>query len=284
MNVYGEILFAENAVMGGVILYITALISEKLFGSRGYVFSGKGKIKIALGSVMCGAFSFVIFIPAVMELAAAAEAGFAFFVCFLVLGKNILWKKVIVFILVTYSMGGITMALLLITKNSGMYTMTGIYTGDMKAGMLALFTGISLFAAKKTVEAVSRRKFYREHVFDAVIHIENMVFDVKAFLDTGNSLKEPVRGLSVAVASDELWKRLETSGAVKLERICVIPYETVKSRGIFEAVRIDYMMLNGRKCSRCAVAKGDGDFKVTDRMETGIECGLLLSRDMICSM
>ena len=31
---------------------------------------------------MCGAFSFVIFIPAVMELAAAAEAGFAFFVCF----------------------------------------------------------------------------------------------------------------------------------------------------------------------------------------------------------
>ena len=31
------------------------------------------------------------------------------------------------------------MALLLITKNSGMYTMTGIYTGDMKAGNAGAF-------------------------------------------------------------------------------------------------------------------------------------------------
>lgn len=283
MNVYGEILFAENAVMGGVILYITSLISEKLFDRGKKMPAGdfNSNVRMVVGGIMCGAFSFVIFIPLNIIWGIVIEASFALLVCCVVLGKRALWKKALTFIIVTYFMGGIVMGLLLITQNSGIYTMSGVYTGDMKAAMLAVFTAASLLLAKKTIAVVSDRKFYSEHIFDVTLYIGDATFNTKAFLDTGNTLKEPVSSIPVAVASDILWEEIIGSEKTGSERVCVIPYETVESKGILMGIKIDNIAVNGIKTGKCAIAKGDGSFKIWFDEKADEKPGLLICREMV---
>lgn len=270
--VYGEILFAENLIIGFVLLCITAGIFKINFSDR-YV-----KLRLVAGSILCGIFSLTIFLPVKMPAAIAMEAAFAFTVCAVVLGREKLWKKALTFILVTYFAGGVTMALLLATQNDGLYNISGIYTGDMKAGMLALFIGATFFVSKQIIKTVYNKRFYQEHIFNVIISIGGYEEEAKAFLDTGNGLREPISGRNVAVASDSLWEKFEKIGAVTPERVCLIPYESIGVRGILMAVRTDSIKVEKRVLKKCIIAKGDDNLSIGDGEADG--CSLLLSKGM----
>lgn len=270
MEVYGEIFIVENALIGGVALYVTGGVLRIGFGDP------RRRIRLVFGSLMCGVFSFVIFIRVAVPLMILLEIAFSFFVCMTVFGRRILWKKAVAFILTTYFMGGITMALLLVTGNNGFYTATGIYTGDMKAGFLAVFIGFSVFTLKQIIRTVGKRKFYDEHVMPVKIFIGGFSEEVKGFFDTGNALKDPISGKAVAVASEELWRKLMASEKVTEERTCLIPYESIGKKGLLTAVRTDYMNIDGRRFGGSIIAKGDDNFSIDN--DEG--CSLLLSKYM----
>lgn len=273
MVVYGEILFAENMIIGGVILYITGEIHGLSASSK------MQKLRVSAGSLLCGLFSMIIFLPVRMPLTLLAEAGFAMGVCYVVFGRQKLWQRALTFLLVTYFMGGMTMGLLLLTHNSGMYTAVGIYTGDMKASLLALFVGITLFTSKQVIKTVANKKFYRQHRYTVCILLGEIQLQAEAFLDTGNGLRDPISGKSVAVADEKLWQRMEEHGLLQEERFCVIPYEAVGGGGILEAVRVDALHIGDRRIKGCVIAKGDRAVDLGEKEATG--CELLLSRDMM---
>ena len=270
--VYGEILFIENFVIGCVLLYITAEIFKVRFTVL------KDKIRFVLGGVMCGIFSMEIFLPLPMYFTVISEIMFAFAVCFVVLGKERIWKKALTMILVTYFMGGLTVGLLLITQNPGIYTASGIYTGDMKAAFLALFIGMGTFTAKQIMKTVASRKFYEEHVFDVKIFIGDEVFETKGFFDTGNQLTDPINGKPVAVAQESLWSRFEDEGAVSDDRIGIVPYEAIGTKGIMMSLRVDFIEISGRRLRGNVIAKGSREFNIYGKAANG--CELLLSKDM----
>lgn len=315
MIVYGELLFLENAVIGGVLLYVTA----EIYGGFGVQ---RGAWRFLAGSVMCGLFSLAIFLPPPIlfgislrvPVMMTLEAAFAVVVCAVVFGcdvrgsggcreswnkcrrswkggimsgwRRLPWRRSLTFLLVTYFMGGFTMALLLVTDNTGIYTAAGIYTGDMKAGMLALFIAIGVFTAKRIICTVRNRKFYSQHLYEARIVAENRIIDTKAFLDTGNNLRDPVSGRPAAVASDGLWRRMEEMGMIVENRYCIIPYEAVGSSGLLEGLRIDTIELNertdgkkrGRRIRNAVIVKG-GKEAFSSGHASG--CELLLSKEMI---
>lgn len=272
MIVYGEILLAENIVVGCAILYITA----QVLGIG--ISKTRTKAGIGAGSLMCGIFSLLIFVRANMTAVVLMEIGFAFLVCWTAFGRDKLWKKAFTFILTTYFMGGITMALLFLTKNNGVYTAAGVYTGDMKAGLLAVFLALCLVTSKQIIKTARNRKFYEEHVFDVEIVMGSFTANVKAFWDTGNGLTEPVSGSAVAVASKALWERLRAAESFGEDRIRLIPYESIGSKGVLTAVRVDFLKVNGRIIRRCVVARGDDSFKI-DACGSG-QYDLLLSKQM----
>lgn len=272
MVVYGEMLILENIITGSVLLYITG----EVFGTGFDTFFKK--LRLAAGGILCGAFSLVIFCPVKMPLTVFMEAIFALFVCLIVFGKKGWYKKTVVFILATYFMGGITMGLLLVSGNTGIYTVSGVYTGDMKAAVLAMFTAAFFAVSKQMIRVVYRTKFYGEHSFDAVIAAGEKKIEAAAFMDTGNALKDPVTGKPAAVAGVKLWKRMEAEGMIMKERFCVIPYRTVGSAGLMEAVRVDYVMV-GEKCIRnCIIARNDKEFCLN--LSGNENCELLISKAM----
>ena len=238
--IYGDILIAENMVIGGVIMYITAEIHRRWHPDRFFI------CRFAAGCVMCGLFSLTVFMHAGVPAKMTAEACFALLLCLAVFGKHKLAVVSTTFVLVTYFMGGFTMGLLLLTENSGVYTGTGIYTGDMKAGMLALFTALFTVTAKQAVILVRRKRFSEEHVFDVELIIGEMSIRTSGFVDTGNQLKDPVSGKPVAVADSSVWKKLSEAGAMTGERMCLIPYETVDGSGLMYGVRSDRIRIYRR--------------------------------------
>lgn len=272
MIVYGDFLFIENFMIGVVLLYITSEIFNISLSSN------VSRLRVVTGGILCGIFSMTVFLPVRMPITVLLEILFALCVCLVVFGHKKLWHKALVFILVTYFMGGLTMGLLFVTKNQGIYAASGIYTGDMKAGFLALFIGIGLFTAKQIIKTVSAKKFYEEHVFDVSIDIDGMIFNTKGFFDTGNQLFDPISGKPVAVAQESLWQRFEEAHVILPQRMGVVPYEAIGADGLMETLRVDDMRIAGRRLKGNIIAKGDKTFDLDGKAAAG--CELLLSKYM----
>lgn len=264
MTVYGELLFIENMIIGWVLLYLTGEICGRRVGGgqdRGVMHrSCTYKWRLLIGAAMCGVFSLIIFLNIRAPVTIFMELCFAFMVCWATFGMKgqgytkCTLRYTITFILVTYFIGGMTMGLLLLTRNNGIYTAVGIYTGDMKAALLALFIGMSTMTVKQVIKAVRKKKLYEENTYDVVIHHGDKTIDTKAFLDTGNHLKEPITGKPVAVASEELWNEMQGAG-LHNPGLVVIPYETIGARGLLEGVRIDQIDIGEMRIKGCIIAK-----------------------------
>lgn len=285
--IYGDILIAENMVIGGVIMYITAELHRRWHPDRFFIG------RFAAGCVLCGLFSLTVFISAGVIAKMAAEACFALLLCLEVFGAHKLAVVSATFVLVTYFMGGFTMGLLLLTENSGVYTGTGIYTGDMKAGVLALFTALFTVTAKRAVILARRKRFSEEHVFDVEMIIGEISIRTSGFVDTGNQLRDPISGKPVAVADSSVWSKLSEAGALTGERMCLIPYETVDGSGLMYGVRSDRIRIYRRQeggprdeaakdgdgsaadVRGCIIAQGKGSFDF-DRDHGGAGCSMLL--------
>lgn len=273
MIVYGDILFLENMLMGGALIYITGQIFGISFTDA------KCRLRFAAGCLMCGAFSMIIFVPAKIPVMVFMEVCFASAVSAAVYGKTRIIQKTAAFFLVTLFMGGMTMALLLITDNQGIYAAGGIYTGNMKAPMLAVFTALCIMTAKQIIKVISKTKIVHQNNYDLKIVVGNKSLDAKGFLDTGNQLRDPFSGKPAAVAEAGLWSKIEENGMLAENRICVIPYQTVAESGILAGLRTDYIAVEGRYVKGCVIVRGQGSFDLESH-ETG-EGSLLLSREMI---
>lgn len=296
MIVYGELLIIENMVIGAVLLSITG----RICGRSNFTGNKTGKqtnrlyttLRLTAASAMCGIFSLVIFLDAKMPLMLLMEAFFALAVCLVAFGKEhryktagcsvrrvlllIPWHRALVFILVTYFMGGITMGLLLVNRHQGMYTAVGIYTGDMKAALLALFIWLGYMTAIQIIKTVKKEKLYTEHSYEVRIVCMGVRVTAKAFLDTGNRLKEPLSGKPVAIASEDLWEKMQSCGAVHEERFSLVPYETVGSKGVLEAIRTDYIDIDGRRIKGSFIARKKGHFLIGNDMK---RCSMQASAD-----
>ncbi len=306
MIIYGEILFIENMIIGGVLLYLTSDICgqnrQRIFGSGRHV----DKLRFAAGSIICGLFSLVIFLGAKAPLMMLMEAVFAVAVCTIVFNcpykrtyfksfpakvlVTIQWQKAAIFILVTYSMGGIVMGILLVTRQQGIHTAVGIYTGDMKAAALALFICVGYITVKQIIKTVRNKKLFTEYTYEAEIVIGEHIIKASAFLDTGNRLKDPLTGKPVAVASKEFWERSVRETIQKTtqqaERFVLVPYEAVGTRGMLKAIRTDHIEVAGRKTVGCILARSERDIKIGMDPNLRSKCtengyDLLISGEMV---
>lgn len=104
------------------------------------------------------------------------------------------------------------------------------------------FAGYALCA-----EGLSRWNRNRQDCFCSVIIAGDVEpVEVKALVDTGNGLQDPVSHKPVAILDEEVWKSMERWR--KPEKYKIIPYHSIgKERGILEGYEIDEMTVKGRR-------------------------------------
>lgn len=254
MTVYGEFLFAENFITGLVILALTGRLCGR----------SRSKSGLLLGALMCGAYSFILFIPMIWPLSLACRLPFSFLVILAAFGyggKRICLKTTAVFYIVSFLMGGITIALMYITKVPGLSANGSVYLHgityfQVAAGVLATWVLGSWLAE------FFKGKLQKEKVFTSMeVEIAEKTWEIRAFVDTGNFLREPVSGNPAAVLSASCGQRISDEiEDLLLCRSCVIPYRSVGQRGILRGIRPDRVIVEGKAIEKIVLAISKEDF------------------------
>lgn len=251
MVIYGEYLFLENFIAGFVLLILTA----KLIGKRPAV------VRVLIGSVLCGVSGFVIFLPAdslwssVLRMAACLSCVASVF------GTKNITKITGLFLILTFASGGGIMMLLL-WRRTPVISHQGIIYMDVLTYFRLLCLGILIFGFVYWFV-----KFVRKYGRDIAMRgkvcfiIDGKSYFFKAFVDSGNCLKEPLTGKPVILLDRKGASRLPFKAESMPGRYRLIPYRSVGVKaGSLEAVRTDRIIFENHILDGGYIAFYEGDF------------------------
>lgn len=267
MTVYADVLFLTNFCMDYLLITLTAAccnIRTKLW-------------RRILAGVLGGVYGVFIFIPDLsLAYTAAARAAAAAVLCcaaFCPCRPRRFLRLFAMFFIINFLCGGILYCLMLYTgggavKNGVVY-MRGVWilVGAI-AARAAVSRGIRYFRNQ------SKKDIYNVEIFYEGSHVKT-----EGFLDTGNSLAEPIRSQPVILADETVFHGLfhpdcgsrNLAEWVRSADLRAIPYHTVSGSGVFYGFLADRVLIDGRDMGRMVVA-------CCDRR---LEYGVLLNHEMI---
>lgn len=255
MTIYGEYLFLENAISGAVIL----LLTEKIC-------SYKGKsCWIIIGSVLCGAYAFSIFWPMKGFLSLLSKLVFSVGLVFLVFRPDTklrLCKTALVFYAISFFMGGTTVAMMYLTKMPGVSANGSVYVHQityLQASAGILVTSIlGMWVAKYFKE----RRNHSAVMTEIEIWIDDCSWHVKAFVDTGNFLKDPITGYPAILLSARIGAKIKEDLQNRIfQRYCVIPYCSIGKQGMLDGIRPDHIVMEGQIIKQVVLAISEETFQ-----------------------
>ena len=188
--------------MNYIILYATAIITKT-----------KPKIiRIAIGAAI-GAIYAVIVVLNIMEMYSTIIFKVIVSVVIVYVSletKNlkVLLKDMLIFYLTSFTFGGVALALLYFIKPENIFMKNGIYIGTYPI-KIALMGGILGFIIITLAFSVIKKRINKKSIYCEIeVNINKNVAGVKALLDTGNFLKEPITGAPVVIAEANSLKEI----------------------------------------------------------------------------
>ncbi len=193
MTIYIDIILLENLCMNYIMLFATGLINKVQIK----------KMKILLSSLL-GATYAVVSMLNIIQAYSSLILKILLSIAMIYLAfspKNIklLFRQLIIFYLVSFAFGGCAFALLYFVKPEEILIRNGVFIGTYPI-KIAIMGGILGFLIVNIAFKSIKKKFTKEDLFcNVIIRFEEKEINVKALIDTGNLLKDPISGLPVIV-------------------------------------------------------------------------------------
>lgn len=257
MIVYLDIVFIENICMNYIILYATILLLKL----------NNKPFKILLGSVI-GAIYAVLSVTKTFETYNNLLLKIVISIIIIYVStdtKNFksLFKALLVFYFVSFTFGGIALALLYFVKPENILMKNGVYIGTYPI-KIVLLGGILGFILISVVYSIIKNKHSKKKkVCDIKFAIDGNEKQVKALIDSGNFLKEPITGVPVVVVETmymfglvpkEILENIDNIITGNLEvlndstrflsKFRVIPFNSLgKENGLLLGIKADYLQV-----------------------------------------
>lgn len=197
MSIYLDIVFIENVIMNYIILLATVIITkEKL-----------NQIRIIISSIIGGIYAVSYYVTKFSTyITIPAKVILSIVMIYIAINpKSIkkMIKELIIFYLTSFAFGGCAIAILYTIKPQNIINKKGSLIGiyPIKVALIGGIIGfITIIIAFKLV----KNKMSIKDLFCTVKIIDNGTEKkVKAFLDTGNFLKDPITKLPVIIVEKE---------------------------------------------------------------------------------
>lgn len=232
MVVYLDMLLLENFLVNLFLLTITMQTIKKKVPTG----------RLMLSSIIGTSYVLTIVIP---KLQLFATTPFKIVVAVIMILIAIKDKSVIeilkamgIFVLYSILLAGMAFYLA-IKDNPSLSPSAMIYNFSYKNLILSLM--ITYILVYKLIVYVKERRILTSYVYNTEICIDNVKTIIKAFLDTGNELREPATNLPVIIVEKELFKDLN----LKTHDIYNIPYSVVNGyNGKLIGIRPDSVKIN----------------------------------------
>lgn len=197
MTIYIDVILLENLCMNYIILFGTAYISK----------IKRKHIRLILSSLI-GAVYAVLAYTNIFPLYSNIIVKIILSICMIYVAfipktfKGLL-KELVVFYLVSFSLGGCAFALLYIVRPQDIFMVDGVLIGTYPI-KIALLGGILGFVITYiSFKVVKTRMSKKELIYTIHIKIEDKELETKVLLDTGNMLKDPISNMPVALIERE---------------------------------------------------------------------------------
>ena len=197
MTVYLDIIFLENLCINCIILLATGLINKNPISI----------IRILLSSLIGSVYAVMVYLS-LSEIFTNIILKILLSVCMVHIAYNprnikALLKQLVLFYLTSFTFGGVAFALLYFVKPQEILIKNGVLVGTypIKIALTGVIVGfIIITVAFKNY----KKKLSKKDMFcNITIEFKNKHKTIKAMIDTGNLLKEPLSGSPVVVVEKE---------------------------------------------------------------------------------
>lgn len=197
MTIYLDIVILENICMNFIILFATGIINKTKIKY----------IRIFFASLLGGIYA-VISYMSILEIYSNIVLKIILSICIVYIAFKsekikVLFKQLLIFYLTSFTFGGVSFALIYIIKPQEILMRNGIYIGTYPIKVV-LISGIIGFTVLIVAFKVIKGKINKNNMYCEInINLFEKSKKVKAVIDTGNFLKEPITGIPVIVVEKE---------------------------------------------------------------------------------
>ena len=257
MTIYVDVVLLENLCMNYIILFGTAYITK----------TKRKHIRILFASLV-GAIYAILAYANVFPIYTNLAVKIILSMCMVYLAfspKTIkaMFKMLVVFYLVSFSLGGCAFALLYMVKPQNILMRDGVLIGTYPI-KVALLGGILGFTITYIAFRVVKRKMSKkELIYTIKITMEGKTLETTVMLDTGNMLKDPISNYPVVLMEKEKmsellpnsllentdkilggeWKEKEENKNYRT-RLRIIPFTSVgKQNGMMLGIKVDKVVI-----------------------------------------
>ena len=255
MTLYVDIILLENIVMNYIILLATALISK----------SKVNKFKILLSSFLGSAYAVISFLK-VLEIYSTLFLKIVLSVIMIYIAFNPptikkIVKQTIMFYLTSFAFGGCAFFLLYYIKPQDIFIQNGVFIGTYPL-KIALLGGILGFIIVNIGFKFAKGKLEKNNMYcDIKIQMDGKSTIVKAMIDTGNLLKEPISKTPVIIVEKNSLKEIFEKEIIEdiknimlgnkieisekyLSKMKVIPFTSLgKQNGMLIGIKVDKVII-----------------------------------------
>lgn len=287
MIVYVDIVFIENLIINYVILYVTTLLK---------------KIKVScfriVLSAMCGSLYAVVSIIVSDNIISKIILSI---VMILIIYPTKDLKKILetlaVFYLISITTGGAAIAISYLVNgyNISVVNETTIVEFPILFSCIGLVLGIILI--KITINNVKSKITKKNIFYDIELFVENKKTKIKALLDTGNMLKDPISQKPVIVVTKRSLKDVipqeilenikyilggDRLGNVKTfkNRIKLIPFYSLgNEHGMLIGIKSNKIIVDNKEIKDVIIGIYEKEFSITKRYDALIGIDLLYEEE-----
>ena len=261
MNIYLDIIFLENLCMNYIILFATC-----------YIMRIETKIwKILISSLIGGLYAVILYMN-VLPIYSNIITKIILSIVMVYVSthpktpKETI-KQLMVFYLISFTFGGCAFSLLYIVKPQNILMKNGVYIGTYPIKITLLGGIVGFIIAHNAFKMVKNKLKKKDMIYEMKVKILEKEINVKAMLDTGNMLKDPITKMPVVVIEKEkLNETLPKELLENIERILggekdcynyelddeyvnkikIIPFSSIgKQNGLMIGIKADEITIQG---------------------------------------
>lgn len=246
MTVYLDIVLIENILMNYIILFATGFIQKVEMK----------QIRLIISSLFGGIYaiaSYLNIIPIYSNFFMKILLSIIMvYIAFNPQNYKKMLKTILLFYLTSFVMGGCALALLYVINPQNINFENGVLVGTYPL-KVTIIAGIIGFAVIQIAFALNKRQVKKKDMLcDLEISINNQTKKLKAYVDSGNMLKEPITNIPVIIVEKEKIKNLVN---IDLEKILggdnqnienlnfrIIPFNSIgKQNGMLIGIKPDFV-------------------------------------------
>lgn len=199
MTIYLDIILCENLLMNYIILFATYVIIKPKVKHP--------QIRIILSSLIGSVYAVIVYLN-ILSIYSNLFAKIILsivmvYVAFNPKNAKVLLKQILIFYLVSFIFGGCTFALIYFIKPENVRMKNGVFVGvyPLKVGLIA---GAIAFVTTQIAFKINKSKLNNKNTFFNIqLYYKNQSITVKALLDSGNMLKDPISQAPVIIVERE---------------------------------------------------------------------------------